>query len=169
MKRCFRVLALLAFAAALPFAAGPAMAKKKDRAPTVPTWLVLGPALDALPVFHDADVGGVEPAALLDGPARPGGVADPVAGANVPWFDGTELTWTKVSADEDGTVRLDVPREASAARPATASCPARASPPTGPRRRRSSSGAGPSAPAGPPSPSGATASTPRSSAASTRW
>jgi len=115
-----RLVVLLALAVTLV----PSTEAKKrgddDAGIAVERFLVLGPAQDALPAFHDDAAGGVKLDSLLEQPTLPHEAWHPAGGDVEPWFGGGGLAWSEVEAGADGRVRLDEPRETSPDRPATA-------------------------------------------------
>ncbi len=113
---CF--LGLLAFSslpAAPPVAPSAGEGKKKKtperRGLVVPSWLVLGPAPESLPLFHGETPGGYGIEQLLQDERYPRFSFAPEAGAETSWFGGRRLRWQARAADAKGLVRLEPPGE----------------------------------------------------------
>jgi dipeptidyl aminopeptidase/acylaminoacyl peptidase len=87
---------------------------------TIERWLVLGPVVDPLPLFHDEKAGGFDLKARLDAGVFPPTQWQPEEGAVESWFAGRQLSWDVRSANGNGLVELDVPDGAANGRPAAA-------------------------------------------------
>jgi len=75
----------------------------------VQRWLVLGPVVDALPVFHDESPGGYNMEAMRAARRLPSTSLRPVEGGVEQWFGGEQLTWTARPAGSDGNLQLELP------------------------------------------------------------
>ncbi len=123
------ILLALFLAAASLAAKPPARTERKMNEPEIPSkavapavtrWLVLGPVLDSLPVFHEEKPGsyGIEELLKSDRfTARPW---RPAEGIEESWFGGVSLRWSARDAGPDGLVSLGVPAGTGEGRPATA-------------------------------------------------
>lgn len=84
----------------------------------VARWLVLGPAPDPLPAFHDEKPGGYGVEGLLKAETFPPEARRPAEGSDEAWFGGARLAWSARDGALDGTLDLAPPEEGG--RPASA-------------------------------------------------
>ncbi|HXV75152.1 MAG TPA: hypothetical protein VD788_02460, partial [Candidatus Polarisedimenticolaceae bacterium] len=85
---------------------------------SIERWLVAGPAAHPLPIFADAERGGVEVSALLDQPMLNSTRIRPAEGQTLVWVDGKRLSFKPTKAGRQG--RVDLPRPRAAGEPAVA-------------------------------------------------
>ena len=76
---------------------------------SVDQWLVLGPVVDAFPVFHAESRGGYDLDALRSAARFQLRSLRPAEGGVEQWFGGEDLRWTARVSNSDGTIRLDAP------------------------------------------------------------
>jgi dipeptidyl aminopeptidase/acylaminoacyl peptidase len=102
----------------LPLPAGAGVQDEKTTA--IDRWLVLGPVVQPLPVFHDSKKGGFDTAKLLDEAALPASMESPRPGLGVDWFSGKALTWREIDTPGDGQMKLVPPPGVGESRPGVA-------------------------------------------------
>jgi dipeptidyl aminopeptidase/acylaminoacyl peptidase len=116
MSRVRIISTLFAFTVAVVVGSTPALAADEV---TVEQWLRLGPVVDPLPVFHDAERGGYDLKARLEAEVFPSArLLVPREGERLTWHDG-ELAWSAVRASNGGAVEL-APPDNAAGQPAAA-------------------------------------------------
>jgi dipeptidyl aminopeptidase/acylaminoacyl peptidase len=127
-----RVLSLLSlcciFVLLVPLAPHATAAKKSGKkkadeetaGQTIESWLVAGPVAYPLPVFADADEGGIEIGDVLDATLLADPRLRPKSGEAVAWFAGKTLRWTAGSSGKTEELKLERATDADGVVPGVA-------------------------------------------------